>query len=519
MREKNGKTGLGWDFADWALVVSLTLSMLLFVVGLYHDAKNGPTGIPILLDASCTYWVDQYGNKTSLKAADEYFTSHRKIAEEIVELNSDPLYAPTLYSNDRQQFLENKQKEWQEIWDQLPSEFLDTTTPAERQEPYFQIYQTTMKYGCPSTESLDLLSEYLGSSDSFGQSVLRIIYPDRLSPEEIEFREYDNDFAYLYATYFAGLANFGADGTLTELCNNMPAEDLVPLVLTSNGLWHNKDGVIVNEPAAHEFFRSNKTIGSQILRLNQDFNPYYLHPADSYDQTIIKHELAECQELKSYSDSTMSVYDYRRLINSKLTNLDIETMQVINNYFWSGDADFRHIAATSAEITRLSEQFKVFGYNEDTDSCIDGLFVIALCNTSESIPLDYAEATAALKAETTSKLAEKLAKKLTKKLVEITAASIEQTDDIIEDNPSTDSSDLDTTPHSCEDEDTIYCLPGRGMACFDESGIGHSYNYEDNRYYWRSESGYVYEIDNSKGPNFDPHTDQEFIGQYIGHCP
>lgn len=502
---------LDWDFVEWTLVVFLALSILLLVVGIYYYEKNGPTGIPILLDASCTYWVDQYGNKTSLKAADEYFTSHRKIAEEIVELNSDPLYVPTLYSNERQQFLENKQKEWQEIWDQLPSEFLDITTPAERQKPYFQIYQTTMKYGCPSTESLDLLSEYLGSSDSFGQSVLRIIYPDRLSPEEIEFREYDNDFAYLYAAYFAGLANFGTDGTLAELCNNVPAEDLVPLVLTGDGLWHNKDGVIVNEPAAHEFFRNNKTIGSQILRLNQDFNPYYLHPADSYDQTIIEHELAECRELKSYSNSTMSVYDYRRLVNSKLTDLDIETMQAINNYFWSGDADFRHIAATSAEITRLSEQFKVFGYSKDVGSCIDGLFVITLCNMSESTPLDYAEATADLKAEIASKLAERLA--------EGAAASVKQADDIIEDNQSTNNSDLNATPHSCEDEGTIYCLPGRGMACFNESGIGHSYNYEDNRYYWRSKSGNVYEIDGSKGSSFDPHTDQEFIGQYIGHCP
>lgn len=502
---------LDWDFVEWTLVVFLVLSIALLVAGIYYCEKNGPTGIPILLDASCTYWVDQYGNKTSLEAADEYFTSHRKIAEEIVGLNSSPLYAPTLYSDERQQFLENKQKEWQEIWDQLPSEFLDITTPAERQEPYFQIYQKTMQYSCPSTESLDLLSRYLGDGDLFGQSIVKIIYPDCFSPEEIEFQEYDNDFAYLYAAYFAGLANFGTDGTLAELCNNMPAEDLVPLVLTGDGLWHNKDGFTINEPAAHEFFRNNQTAGGQILRLNQDFNPYYLQPADSYDQTIIEHELAECRELKDQGDSTVSSYDYRRLVNSKLTDLDTETMQIINNYFWSGDAGFRHIAATSAEITRLSEEFKVFGYNKSTDSCIDGLFVIALCSMNKSTPLDYTEATASMKAEIATKLAERLAENIT--------ISAEQTDDIIEDNPPTDDSDPNTTPHSCEDEGTTYCLPGRGMACFNASGIGHSYNYEDNRYYWRSKSGNVYEIDGSKGPNFDLHTDQEFIGQYIGYCP
>jgi|MucameStandDraft_1065616.scaffolds.fasta_scaffold27139_2 hypothetical protein len=391
------------DLSWKMLIISYVLLILIYAMKYCYTADT-PAGIPIILDASCTYWVNQYGDKVSLETADAYFSSHYEAAEIITYLNICPDYTPTLYSSERQQFLENKQEEWKKEWEKK-WKHLDDDDEYRRQrlQEYFMIYKTTMEYSCPSTKSLDLLSKHLYDCRSDTIMIINGIYSDCLSDEEIKDhkRFYYED--YVWAIYLTGLANFGTDGTLTELCNNIPTNDFVPLILNGDGSWYNKDGIVIDIDTAHEFFFNNKDVGLQILQLNQNCNPYYLQPADQLNKMNIEHELSVSYELLG-EDNQKSDYSYCRLLNAALVNANTKTLQEIYGYFRCRDrnSDCHHMAIISNRVAKAnqSEQIKSFGYYKDSNSYTEELFIIALSNLNKVSQFDYVKTTIVLQTET-----------------------------------------------------------------------------------------------------------------------
>lgn len=239
------------------------ICFLLEQIGIILQKDIKDPSIPIILSASCDYWVDQNGDTMTIEEADAFFNRNPVIGCKIVFDNLNDLYATRLYSAEREAWLEEKFKNGFAHMDD------STVTDAITDDDLYDIYRRVLARTPPSDDTLSLLEIHLAGNVAaqYVANIQRdITNPDLLGP-----RYTDNNGEHLF---LACLATFTENGLVDDLCSNAPSTNqYIPIIVNQDGEWYDQYCNPLDNVAVAEFFDGHPEQANVINSLNLTVNP------------------------------------------------------------------------------------------------------------------------------------------------------------------------------------------------------------------------------------------------------
>lgn len=367
-RREIGLGGIVWIIGVFFLTLYIT-----------HESPDSATdvtsGIPVLLNASCTAWVDHQGQQISVEEANAFFQQQPSAGKAIIKLNADHRYATRLYSSERAQFLN-------EIYHTFCDEYSTTT---ENQESLLSAYEFVLEENRPNESSLDLLSKHL-IDDYTTQATVRQIRYDCINSNGITTPVDQRDT--VNRIFFACLAKYSEDGTVDQLCD--VSNPSIPVVVSEDGIWQDQNGHAIATETAHAYFEKHRGYAHLIGHYNDHCNP---HAQESLNAG---RETAHCDSLcVSAQDFAVNSLNYLQVVNGAIADpLDIEAIRIVDSYMTVIDAK-KHsdgysnaMRVASGDLLKIAEsdEAKMYGYVNHDDSWYSDeiriLFNIALSRMS-----------------------------------------------------------------------------------------------------------------------------------------